>query len=97
MNTTKDKKMSGQMVEIPEKLFNLNMSPYAFRLYFHIKSVAITNDGICRRSNQQMAKHCRMSTGKIFLTKQELERAGLITVVHGKKGEVDTIRVSDTI
>lgn len=81
------------LVEIPEAMFNKDLTPFAFTLYFHIKVVAIRNGGICSETTREMATHCRMSTGKISDTKKELVEAGLIEIRKGKGQKVDTIKI----
>lgn len=81
---------------IPNIVDDLKLSPYAFRLYCHIKRVT-GEDGICWQNRDTLAEFCQMSTGQISKVKQELVGVGLIRIEKQKKsgGELDVIRVLD--
>jgi len=64
---------------IPNMIDNLNLSPYAFRLYFHIRKVA-GEGGHCSQNTSSLAKVCSMSTGMVVSAKDELEKSGLIMI-----------------
>ncbi|KPL72233.1 hypothetical protein ADN00_15550 [Ornatilinea apprima] len=65
--------------EIPNMVDDLELSPYAFRLYAHLKRVAGEN-GASWQSNSTLAKVCKMSAGSVVNAKRELQDAGLIVV-----------------
>ncbi len=64
---------------IPNLIDDLGLSPYAVRLYFHLKRVA-GEKGECWQSGDTMAKICAMSTGTISKAKKELVKLALIRV-----------------
>lgn len=66
---------------IPNIIDDLDLSVYAFRLYFHIKRRAGEN-GNCWESTATLAKACNMSTGMVSKAKTELAEKGLITITH---------------
>lgn len=69
-------------IELPNLVDDLDLSPYAFRLYVHIKRVAGVN-GSCYEGGRKLAERCRMSTGQVSAAKKELIEKGLI--VRGRK------------
>ncbi len=84
--------------QIPNCIDDMNLSPYAYRLYGHIKRVA-GEDGACWQSQATLSEKCNMSTATISRAKRELEEEGLITIVltrgvHGGK-DFHTITISD--
>lgn len=83
-------------IELPNLIDDLDLSLYAFRLYVHLKRVAGAN-GACFQSTKTLAKHCRMSIGKISEAKKELADKGLINVEQRQreKGETDLITIYD--
>jgi len=59
---------------IPHIVEALDLTPYAFRLYAHLKRVTGENKtGKCWKSTSTLAKACRMSAGSISNAKKELE------------------------
>jgi len=68
---------------IPNIIDDMQLSPRAFRLYFHIKRRA-GDDGACWESSDTMAKMCNMSKGSVINAKKELSEAGLIDIVEKK-------------
>lgn len=58
--------------QIPNVADELDLTPYAYRLYGHLKRVA-GESGKCWQSTKTLAKKCRMSTGAISEAKKELE------------------------
>ena len=82
---------------IPNILDELELSPYAVRLYLRVKRRAGEN-GECFENSQHLAEGCNMSKAQISRTKVELEKAGLITIEkrslgHGHfPGHIITIR-----
>lgn len=62
---------------IPNLVDDLELTPYAFRLYVHLRRVA-GEDGKCWQSTQTLGKACRMSAGAVSKAKQELVSAGLV-------------------
>jgi hypothetical protein len=71
--------------EIPNSVDDMDLSPYAFRLYAHIKRVAGDN-GECWQSTITLSEACHMSTGAVTSAKKELLAAGLIQVKTKKEG-----------
>src|SRR4030067_1962918 len=62
---------------------DLGLTPYAFRLYVHLKRVA-GDEGTCWQSTNTLAKACQMSSGSISNAKKELCKLGLIIVMTKK-------------
>lgn len=58
--------------QIPNLVDELNLSPYAYRLYGHFKRVA-GESGKCWQSTRTLADKCRMSMGSVSDAKKELE------------------------
>lgn len=83
-------------IEIPVLIDDAGLSPYAFRLYAHIKRKA-GDDGSCYEGTRTIAEVCRMSVGQVSKAKAELRAAGLVTFEKRmtKGGLVDEIRVTD--
>lgn len=57
--------------QIPNLVDEMNLSPFAYRLYGHFRRVA-GEKGKCWQSTTTLAKSCRMSSGKVSDAKQEL-------------------------
>ncbi len=76
LNQTSDRRY---FTMIPNVLDEIGLSPYAIRLYFRLLRRAGEN-GECWENTQHLSEGCRMSRGKISITKLELESAGLITI-----------------
>ena len=52
--------------EIPNIVDDLGLSPHAYRLYGHMKRVCgASPSGRCYQGTRTLAKHCKMSVGKI--------------------------------
>jgi hypothetical protein len=64
---------------IPNCVDDMNLSPYAYRLYGHIKRVA-GEHGNCWQSGDTLCKICNMSTGQISKAKKELLERRLIKI-----------------
>ena len=59
---------------IPHIVEALDLTPYAFRLYAHLKRVTGENKtGKCWKSTKTLAQACRMSAGSVSNAKKELE------------------------
>ena len=56
---------------IPNMVDDLDLTPYAFRLYVHICSV-VGHGGKCCQSTETLAKACHMSTSTVVRAKREL-------------------------
>ena len=81
---------------IPNLVGMMELSPYAFRLYFHLKMV--TGEGsqeeeledpsprVCQVPVSTLAKVCHMSRPEVLVAKQELIAAGLISVQPHQNG-----------
>lgn len=74
--------------QIPHLIDDSGLSPYAVRLYLHLKRVA-GESGECWQSTNTLARKCNMSMGSISSAKQELKAAGFIdiTTVKSKSGK----------
>ena len=70
-------------IQIPNLIDELELSPYAVRLYLRLKRRAGEN-GSCYESSSNLAKGCKMSTHKIVDAKRELQQAGLISIFTEK-------------
>lgn len=81
---------------IPNMVDDLELSPYAFRLYAHLRRVAGEN-GSSWQSTRTLAKKCKMSTGKVSDSKKELQHARLIMITKCRcdRGEYDDITIVD--
>lgn len=65
--------------QTPNIVDDMELSVYAFRLYFHLRRVAGDN-GECWQSVDTLSKSCRMSAGMITKSRNELVKAGLIKI-----------------
>lgn len=74
--------------QIPNMVDDMGLTPYAYRLYGHLKRVT-GEKGKCWQSTETLAKACGMSAGKISESKKELENVWppLIRVVSKKKDD----------
>jgi len=66
---------------IPNIIDDMGLTPYERALYWHLKRVAGEN-GKCWKSTPELAKHLRMSTGKVSETKAALQKKGLIEITQ---------------
>jgi hypothetical protein len=89
---------------IPNIVDDMDLSPYAVRLYMHIRrrigeTPAGEDDKVCFESTTNLGKYCKMSKGQIFKCKKELKESGLIFIEkkHVKHGEFasDVITLRD--
>ncbi len=83
---------------IPNMIDDLDLSPYAYRLYGHFKRVA-GEGGKCYQNTQMLADACHMSGGMVSRGKAELLNKNLITLERssrpgGGRGK-DQIRIVD--
>jgi hypothetical protein len=84
--------------ELPNIVDDLGLSPHAYRLYGHMKRVCGANpSGQCYQGTRTLAKHCKMSVGKISEAKKELIAFKLIAVetFPASKNKPDQIRILD--
>lgn len=65
--------------QVPNMVDDAGLSPYAFRLYVHLKRVA-GDDGNCWQSTGTLASACKMSAGMVTKAKIELQDKGFITI-----------------
>lgn len=73
---------------IPHLVDDADISPHAYRLYGHIvRVVGQTQGGTCYQSTATLAAACHMSPGMITQAKDELVRAGFITIHYHKRRE----------
>lgn len=82
--------------QIPNIVDDMDLDPYAFRLYAHFRRVA-GEDGACWQSTRTLAAKCQMSTGKVSMCKVYLVDAGLIEIEKrdGPHGQYDEIAIVD--
>lgn len=80
--------------QIPNCVDDMGLTPYAYRLYGHLRRVAGEN-GACWQSTSTLAKACRMSAGSVSKYKQELIEADLISVEerHNENGQYHHITI----
>ena len=64
---------------IPHLVDDARLSPQAKTLYIHLKRVA-GEDGLCWKTQDQLAKHCRFSPKTVVKAKRELIEAKVIEV-----------------
>jgi hypothetical protein len=69
--------------QIPNMVNDIGLSPYAFRLYGHLRRVA-GEEGRCWRSTKTLAQECSMSAGSVSNAKQELLEA-CVPLIRVKK------------
>lgn len=84
--------------EIPNLIDDLGLSPHAYRLYGHMKRVCGAEpNGRCYQGTRTLAKHCKMSVGKISEAKKELLAFRLITVetFPASENRPDEVRILD--
>lgn len=79
---------------LPNIIDDMDLSPYAVRLYFRFKRRVNQNrdgstKGSAYDSTRTLSKTCKMSLAQVTKSKRELEAAGLIRVIKvpGKHGE----------
>lgn len=85
---------------IPHLIDDADLSPYAYRLYGHIKRVVGESpDGRCYQKTETLAKKCKMSAGAVSNAKQELLAGGFIRIIKKKRPqggkELDVIFIVD--
>jgi hypothetical protein len=67
--------------QIPNMIDDMNLNPYAFRLYVHLKRVTgASQERECSESLTTMTKICKMSRPSIVQAKRDLCAAGLIEI-----------------
>lgn len=73
---------------MPNVIDDMHLSPFAFRLYLHLKRVA-GDDGKCYQSTETLSKACEMSAGSVSKAKLELVSKSLIEIkiISGDHGE----------
>lgn len=74
--------------QIPNLVDEMNLTPYSYRLYGHLKRVT-GESGKCWQSTSTLAKACNMSAGSISKAKEELENTfpPLIRIVSKERKE----------
>lgn len=70
---------------VPNLVDDLDLTPYAFRLYVHLRRVA-GEEGTCWQSTETLARACRMGVGSVSRAKRELEARGLIRIREERGG-----------
>jgi len=76
----------------------MDLDPYAFRLYVHIKRVTgETGGGKCWQNTDTLAKACKMSAGMVSQAKATLADKGLITIREesNQNGKYHIITIND--
>lgn len=66
-------------IMLPNVIDDMGLSPYAFRLYCHLRRVA-GESGACWQSTATLAAHCGISAGSISQAKKDLTDKGLISI-----------------
>ena len=83
---------------IPNLVDDMNLDPYAFRLYCHLRRVA-GEQGRCWRSGETLARECCMSTGQVSEAKRVLATTNppliLIKEIRGEHGKCHSITICD--
>ena len=77
-------------LSIPVTIDDESLSPYAVRLYIHIKR-ACAESGACEEGVRLLAEACQMSVGAVRNARDELVGADIIMVAPGSKSQPDTI------
>lgn len=74
--------------QIPNLIIDFPLSPYAFRVYVHIKRVT-GEDGICWQTTRTIADRCNISRNSVNRAIKELVSNRFIEVIKvpGKHGE----------
>ncbi len=80
--------------EVPNIIDDMGLSPFAYRLYGHLKRVAGESGG-CWEGIRRLAESCNMSVGAVRSAKAELVQADLITVERGSGEQADVITIND--
>jgi len=82
--------------QTPNIIDDLDLDPYAFRLYCHYKRKA-GERGTYKAGMRQIGKLCKMSAMTVSNARQDLVTRGLITVTSGSKaqGIPDTVKIVD--
>lgn len=81
-----------QQIVIPHLIDDLGLTPYAFRLYVHLKRVC-GDRGMYRDGQEELAERCHISQAQISRALKELIDAELI-VTRRHKGRVE-VRIVD--
>lgn len=84
MHEIRDEAPHNHFTSIPNMVDDMKLSPYAFRLYSHLKRVA-GDLGACWQSTNTLAETCCMSMGMVSKSKRELSEKGLIRVERKHK------------
>lgn len=84
----RDEAPIGHFSQIPNMVDDMGLTPFAYRLYGHLKRVTGEN-GKCWQSTETISKACGMSMGAVSKAKKELENVWppLIRVTSQKKGD----------
>jgi DnaD/phage-associated family protein len=88
MHEIRDEAPHNHFTSIPNMVDDMNLSPYAFRLYAHLKRVA-GDLGACWQSTNTLAAACLMSAGMVSKSKQELTEKKLIHIERKHKPDGD--------
>jgi len=83
--------------QIPNIVDDMDLDPYAFRLYVHLRRRAGNERGACWERTEKLAEACHMSVGKVSQSKGVLVESGLITIEKRvcEKGKYDHITLVD--
>lgn len=94
MRVVDDGDLRKYRIELPNTLDDSELSPFAFRLYAHLKRRA-GDSGTCFEGVRPMAEVCKMSPSSVVNAKRELLDKGFITITPGDKttSTPDTIRI----
>jgi DnaD/phage-associated family protein len=82
-------------IQIPNIIDDMNLSPYAIRLYIHLKRVT-GEDGKCWQSIKTLSKFCNVSEGMIVKARKELVSRELISIERRTKedGSQDSLLIT---
>lgn len=79
-----NKKPLGPFTAIPYSICDMGLSPFAFRLYVHLKVLERETEEY--RKTHDLADGCRMSPGEVNRAMKELQQAGLIEKTDKQEG-----------
>lgn len=79
--------------ELPNMIDDLNLSPFAYRLYGHYKRRAGANGGECTEGLRGLARSCRMSINSVRGARDELAALKLIK----RRPAIDALGVRDYV
>lgn len=73
-------------IELPVFIFDMDLEPYEFRLYVHLKRR--TDNDMGQATTRELAKQCNMSIGATVNSRIKLQEKGLLKIRPGMTPEM---------